>query len=156
WRKRVKYEFLLMKFEDVKDLAAKDKKKAAGSGLVPVETTNEEKPVTSEEDARKRLHKRYKNVRDTLSKTEPDEVVEMYLTALCMTFDPHSSYMSPRSLKDFEITMGLKLEGIGAALKSEDGYTIVAQIVPGGAAATDGRLKVNDKIIAVGNGSAEF
>src|SRR5579863_9264975 len=161
WRKRVKYEFLLMKFEKNSDVASKDKKKgAAGEPAVSKttdgKTTEEDKPVTSEEDARKRLHKRYKNMRDTLSKTEPDEVVEMYLTALCMTFDPHSSYMSPRSLKDFEITMGLKLEGIGAALRSEDGYTIVASIVPGGAAATDGRLKVNDKIIEVGNGTSEF
>ena len=162
WRKRVKYEFLLMKFEKLHDVASKEKKKTAegkaveGSRAEATEESGEDKPVNSEEEARKRLHKRYKNMRDTLSKTEPDEVVEMYLTALCMTFDPHSSYMSPRSLKDFEITMGLKLEGIGAALRSEDGYTIVASIVPGGAAAVDGRLKVNDKIIAVGNGTAEF
>ena len=158
WRKRIKYEFLLMKFEKLHDLAAKEKKKNLNpeKEISPEFPEGEEAPVTSEEDARKRLHKRYKNVRDTLSKTEPDEVVEMYLTALCMTFDPHSSYMSPRSLKDFEISMGLKLEGIGAALKSEDGYTIVVSIVPGGAAATDGRLKVNDKIIEVGNGTVEF
>jgi carboxyl-terminal processing protease len=156
WRKRVKYEFLLMKFEEVKDQAAKDKKKAANGDVDVPKTPETEKPLTSEEDARKRLHKRYKNVRDTLSKTEPDEVVEMYLSALCMTFDPHSSYMSPRSQRDFEIQMSLKLEGIGAALRSDEGYTIVASIVPGGAAATDGRLKVNDKIIAVGNGTAEY
>ena len=158
WRKRVKYEFLLMKFEKPSDLAAKEKKKDGNpeKNVTADVAPGEEKPVTSEEDARKRLHKRYKNMRDALSKTEPDEVVEMYLTALCMTFDPHSSYMSPRSLKDFQIQMSLKLEGIGAALRSEDGYTIVASIVPGGAAATDNRLKVNDKIIAVGNGTAEF
>ncbi len=54
---------------------------------------------------RKRLHKRYKNIRDTLGKTEPDEVVEMYLTALCMTFDPIRATCPPRSLKDFQIQM---------------------------------------------------
>src|SRR5262249_60042011 len=134
----------------------KDRENKQGEKVDPDSANRREQPANPEEEGRKRLRKRYKNIRDTLSKTEPDEVVEMYLTALCMTFDPHSSYMSPRSLKDFQIQMGLKLEGIGAALKSEDGYTIVAQIVPGGAAATDGRLKVNDKIIAVGNGSADF
>lgn len=127
WRKRVKYDLLLLKLDKTEDAEAK-----------------------------KRLHKRFKNIRDTMLKTEPDEINEMYLTALCMAFDPHSSYMSPRSVKDFQIVMGLKLEGIGAALRSEDGFTIVAQIVPGGAAAADGRLKVNDKILAVGNGNAEF
>jgi len=155
WRKRIKYDLLLMKLEKGADGLAKKKNRRPGEKEI-TESESTEPPISSEDDARKRLHKRYKNIRDTLGKTEPDEVVEMYLTALCLTFDPHSSYMSPRSLKDFQIQMGLKLEGIGAALKSEDGYTIVAQIVPGGAAATDGRLKVNDKIIAVGNGSAEF
>ncbi len=154
WRKRIKYDLLLMKLEKGADGVAKKKNRKPEEKAFGDDST--EAPVNSEEEARKRLHKRYKNIRDTLSKTEPDEVMEMYLTALCMTFDPHSSYMSPRSLKDFQIQMGLKLEGIGAALKSEDGYTIVAQIVPGGAAAADGRLKVNDKIIAVGNGNSEF
>ncbi|MBI3863795.1 MAG: carboxy terminal-processing peptidase [Planctomycetia bacterium] len=157
WRKRIKYEFLLMKLEKPSEIAAREKKRQQGNpDKVKAETDSGEPLVTTDEDARKRLHKRYKNIRDTLSKTEPEEVVEMYLTALCMTFDPHSNYMSPRAQKDFQIQMRLKLEGIGAALRSEDGYTIVASIVPGGAAAADARLKVNDKIIAVGNGTAEF
>lgn len=155
WRKRIKYDLLLLKLEKHQEARKKGDSAEKDQAAEPTESATDD-PVKSEEDARKRLHKRYKTILDTLSKTEPDEVVEMYLTALCMCFDPHSSYMSPRTLKDFQIQMGLKLEGIGAALRSEDGYTIVAQIVPGGAAATDGRLKVNDKIIAVGNGTSEF
>jgi len=159
WRKRIKYDLLLMKLEKWQDPVAKEKRKDRPDKNLDKNgdaTPESLDPSKLEADARKRLHKRYKNLRDTLGKTEPDEVAEMYLTALCMTFDPHSSYMSPRSVKDFKITMGLKLEGIGASLKSEDGYTIVHSIVAGGAAAADGRLKVNDKIIAVGNGTAEF
>jgi carboxyl-terminal processing protease len=146
WRKWIKYDLLLLRLE--KATAADAKKSAEGSDGKP--------PLTPEEDARKRLHKRYKTIYDALSKTEPDEVTEMYLTALCTAFDPHSSYMSPRSVREFQIMMGLKLEGIGASLQAEDGYTVVKMIVPGGAAAADGRLKVNDKIIAVGNGNGEF
>jgi carboxyl-terminal processing protease len=156
WRKRIKYEFLLMKLETPGEIAAREKKKQKGNPDVKVEAESDEPKVTTDEEARKRLHKRYKTIRDTLTKTDPEEVVEMYLTALCAAFDPHSNYMSPRAQKDFQIQMRLQLEGIGAALKSEDGYTIVASIVPGGAAAADGRLKVNDKIIAVGSGTAEF
>jgi carboxyl-terminal processing protease len=157
WRKRIKYEFLLMKLETPAEIAAREKRQNQGNPLKKaVEGDSETPPVTTDEDARKRLHKRYKTIRDSLGKTEPEEVVEMYLTALCATFDPHSNYMSPRAQNDFQIQMRLKLEGIGAALRSEDGYTIVANIVPGGAAAADGRLKVNDKILAVGSGTAEF
>lgn len=120
WRKRVKYELLSLKLDGT-DIA----------------------------EARTRLHKRYHNLQNLMDQTEPNEVLEIYLSSLTHTLDPHSSYMSPDTLEDFQIAMELKLEGIGAALRSEDGYTIVASIVDGGAAAKDGRLKVNDKIIAV-------
>ncbi len=129
WRKRIKYDLLLFRLD-------KDK--------------------TSEAEARKRLDKRYKTIRDTMHKTDDDEIFEMYLTALCTSFDPHSSYMAPRTLEDFRIQMELSLEGIGAALRTEEGYTIVAQIVPGGAAALDGRLKPGDKIIEVSNDKGEM
>lgn len=127
WRKRIKYDLLVLKLDK-----------------------------TADDEAKTRLHRRYKTIRDTMHKTEEDEVAEIYLTALCMAFDPHSSYMSPRSSEDFRIQMELKLDGIGAALRSEDGYTTVAQIVPGGAAAQDGRLKPGDKIIAVSNEKGEM
>lgn len=147
WRKQIKYDLLRLKLDKpIEAAAAKDE------GTTKVADAS--KPL--ELDPKKRLHKRYKTIYDSLRKTEPDEVVEMYLTALCATFDPHSSYMSPRSGREFEIMMALKLEGIGAALQSDDGYTIVKNIVKGGAAEADGRLKVEDKIVAVANGTGEF
>src|SRR5690606_31712719 len=71
------------------------------------------------------------------------------------SFDPHSSYMSPNTLEDFQISMELRLEGIGAELRSEDGYVTVNRIVDGGAAHKDGRLKAGDKIIGVRQGNEE-
>src|SRR5262249_46058594 len=63
--------------------------------------------------------------------------------------------LSPNQDADFDIAMRLHLEGIGALLRSENGQTIIAEIIPGGAAAQDGRLKVNDKIIAVAQGGGK-
>ncbi|MCA9113277.1 MAG: PDZ domain-containing protein, partial [Planctomycetaceae bacterium] len=83
-------------------------------------------------------------------------ILEIYLTTLTNCFDPHSSYMSPDTVKDFTIQMKLSLDGIGASLRSEDGYTIVHEIIPGGAAAEDGRLQVGDKIIGVGQAEGEI
>lgn len=127
WRKRIKYDLVSMVIDD-----------------------------TPLEEARERLHKRYRNIQQQMSQTEPFEKLETYLSALTHCFDPHSSYMSQQTLEDFQIQMKLQLEGIGAALKSEDGYTVVAQIVPGGAAEKDGRLKVGDKIIGVAQEEGEF
>lgn len=127
WRKRIKYDLLLQKLESTADAEARD-----------------------------RLHKRYKNIKRVMSQMDGDDILEMYLSAVASCFDPHSGYMSPRTERDFQISMRLSLDGIGAALKSDDGYTVVAQVVPGGAAAMDGRLKVGDKITGVSKEDGEF
>ncbi|PYV94419.1 MAG: hypothetical protein DMG86_23305 [Acidobacteria bacterium] len=59
-------------------------------------------------------------------------------------------------MKNFSINMGLSLVGIGAMLRSEDGYAKIESLVPGGPAQVDGRLKVGDRISAVAQGPAEF
>ncbi len=140
WRRRVKHDLLLFKLNA--EEAAKD--------------PDAEKDEADDIDPRVRLHKRYRNTLLTVSQYGTGEQLEMYLTALASVFDPHSSYMSPQSWEDFEIQMRLSLDGIGAALRGDDGYTVVASIVPGGAASDDGRLKVKDKIIGVGQAEGEI
>ena len=128
WRKRIKYDVLQLTLED--------------------------EPL---EDIRERLHKRYSNLLSIQKQIEPADKLETFITALAMTFDPHSSFMSEKTLEDFQITMNLSLEGIGAALQNEDGYVTVKQIIQGGAAEEDGRLGLEDKIIGVAQGGeAEF
>ena len=80
----------------------------------------------------------------------------MFLSALTHCFDPHSSYMSPQTLEEFRISMQLSLDGIGAALRSEDGNTFIASVVKGGAADKDGRLEVGDQITAVAQEAGDF
>lgn len=138
WRRRVKYDLLQFKLSD------EDSKEE--------QTDEPVDPLTPQE----RLHKRYRNSLLAANQFSPADQLERYLTALATVFDPHSSYMSPESWEDFEIQMRLSLDGIGAALQGDDGYTVVASIVPGGAAATDGRLKVKDKIIGVGQEQGEI
>ncbi len=83
-----------------------------------------------------------------------DDVLEMYLSSFTTAYDPHTTYMSPSSLENFEIQMRLELDGIGAKLQDVDGYTVVKEIVPGGAADKDKRLKPEDKVLAVGQGES--
>ncbi|MGB9687990.1 carboxy terminal-processing peptidase [Thermogutta sp.] len=107
---------------------------------------------TSGAEAIEKLQRRYTSFAKRIHQTDEDELLETYLSAICESYDPHTSYMSPETLENFDITMKLELEGIGAALQSEDGYVVVKRIIPGGPAAKDGRLKVDDKIIGVGQG----
>ncbi len=105
-----------------------------------------------EPEARDRLKKRYKNLARYMSQVDKEELVERYLDALTNSYDPHSSYMSPRSYEQFQIDIRSSLEGVGAVLGQDDGITVIKEIVPGGVIARDGRLKVGDKILAVAEG----
>src|ERR1700726_3352495 len=100
--------------------------------------------------------RRYDRLARNVHEEDREEQVKLFLDALAQTYDPHSEYLSKADLKNFSINMGLSLVGIGAMLRTEDGYAKIESLVPGGPAQVDGRLKVGDRITAVGQGSAEF
>ncbi len=100
--------------------------------------------------------RRYDRLARNVHEEDREEQVKLFLDALAQTYDPHSEYLSKSDLKNFSINMGLSLVGIGAMLRSEDGYAKIESLVPGGPAQTDGRLKVGDRITAVGQGTNAF
>ncbi len=100
--------------------------------------------------------RRYDQVLRNVREMEDDDVIKTFLSALAQSYDPHSEYLSPSDLENFQISMKLSLVGVGAVLSSEDGYAKVKEIVPGGPADRDGRLGVSDRIAAVAQGDAEF
>jgi carboxyl-terminal processing protease len=102
------------------------------------------------------ITRRYDQVLRNVREMEDDDVVKTFLSSLAQTYDPHSEYLSPSDLENFQISMKLSLVGVGAVLSSEDGYAKVKEIVPGGPADRDGRLAVNDRVAAVAQGEAEF
>ncbi|HKP05223.1 MAG TPA: carboxy terminal-processing peptidase [Chthoniobacterales bacterium] len=104
----------------------------------------------------KLVARRYDRLSRSVHEQDRDEQVKLFLDALAQTYDPHSEYLSKADLKNFSINMGLSLVGIGAMLRTEDGYAKIESLVPGGPAQTDGRLKVGDRITAVAQGPAEF
>lgn len=123
WRKRIKYDMLNMKDDDVE-----------------------------KEEAVDRLNRRYRSYAKRMQQYKADDLLEIYLTAMTTSFDPHTTYMSPTTLENFNIQMKLNLDGIGAALSLTDGYTIVSRIIPGGAADKQGELQPEDRITSVGQG----
>lgn len=108
------------------------------------------------EPAPQLVARRYDRLARTVHEQDKDEQMKLYLDALAQAYDPHSEYLSKADMKNFSINMGLSLVGIGAMLRSEDGYAKIESLVPGGPAQVDGRLKVGDKITAVAQGPSEF
>jgi carboxyl-terminal processing protease len=100
--------------------------------------------------------RRYERLARNVHEEDQDEQVKLFLDALAQTYDPHSEYLSKSDLKNFSINMGLSLVGIGAMLRTEDGYAKIESLVPGGPAQVDGRLKIGDRITAVGQGSSDL
>lgn len=103
-----------------------------------------------DEEIRDLLVRRYKGQLKRVQQQSSDDVFELYMNSLTRLYDPHSNYLSPRSLENFNMSMSLSLEGIGAVLQVEDEYTKVARLVAGGPADRTGKIKPNDKIVAVG------
>jgi carboxyl-terminal processing protease len=102
------------------------------------------------------IARRYDRLARNVHEQDREEQVKLFLDALSQAYDPHSEYLSKADLKNFSINMGLSLVGIGAMLKTEDGYAKIESLVPGGPAQVDGRLKVGDRISAVAQGNSEF
>lgn len=103
--------------------------------------------------AKEKLKKRYQLAEKRQHELTSDDMYSIFLNAFSSSLDPHSEYLPPEQLEDFRISTKLSLEGIGAVLRSEDGFTTIQSLVPGGAAAKTGKVKVNDKIIAVAQGA---
>ncbi len=101
----------------------------------------------------KTLKKRYKNLSQFLNQSNSEDVFQLAMNSFTQAIDPHTNYLSPVTSDNFKIDMSLSLEGIGARLQTEDDYTKVAEIIPGGPADKSGLLKADDKIIAVAQGN---
>jgi len=99
--------------------------------------------------ARELLRKRYANQLKQLAQQDADDAIQGFINVMAGLYDPHTSYLAPRTLENFNISMSLSLEGIGAVLQLEDEFTKIVRIVPGGPADKQGVLAAEDKIIGV-------
>ncbi len=101
------------------------------------------------DEATETIGKRYKNRLRRISQRNEEDVFSISMNNLTSYFDPHSSYFSPKSAEDFEMTMSLKLEGIGALLTTKDDYPTIVSVVPGGPAEKTGKIDPDDKIVKI-------
>lgn len=159
WRKRIKYSLLVMRGDEAKkkkEAAEKAEKEAAEKDDADASETAESNVTKPEEDPKVRLKKRYQSYNKRMHQFDSEDVVELYITSVTTSYDPHTTYMSKGSFENFMIQMGLELEGIGATLQATDeGYTVIKSIVVGGAVDTQGGLEVEDKITAVAQGDED-
>ncbi len=126
WRQRVKNDVLRLKL--------------AGKELPAIRST---------------LDKRYANFEERVREINSEDLFQTFMNAYASSIEPHTAYMNPRTTENFNISMRLSLEGIGAVLqRDDDEMTVIRTIVPGGPADLSGKLKVGDRIVGVGQGKS--
>ncbi len=120
WRKRVKNDVLSLRMADKDD-----------------------------EAIRKTLRERYAGILRRANQLNADDVFQLFINAYTLSIEPHTAYMSPSLSENFDISMRLSLEGIGAVLRIKNEYTVVQRVVPGGPADLSGQIKAGDRVAGV-------
>ena len=105
------------------------------------------------DESKTTLRKRYANQLRRLKQQTAEEAFSVMMNSLTTLYDPHTNYLSPENAENFDISMSLELQGIGAVLQSDEDYTKVSSLVAGGPAQKQGQLKPNDKIISIAQGN---
>ena len=104
------------------------------------------------EEIRETINKRYDRFSKSMSQNNTEDVFEVYMNTITSAYDPHTNYFSPKTSDRFQQSMSLSLEGIGARLQTDNDFTKVVQVIPGGPADKSDMLQEGDRIIGVGQG----
>lgn len=106
----------------------------------------------SQEEIQETLRTRFERLVKSARQMQADDIFGYYMNAVTEAFDPHTNYFTPKAADLFKQNISQSLEGIGARLQTDNDYTKVVEIVPGGPADKSKLIKVNDRIIGVGQG----
>jgi carboxyl-terminal processing protease len=109
----------------------------------------------SKEEIQKTLKDRYERLVKSYSRDiNSEDIFSMYMNSLTEAYDPHTNYFSPSAADRFKQSISLSLEGIGARLQTDNDYTKVVEVIPGGPAEKSNLIHMNDRIVAVAQGEA--
>jgi len=106
------------------------------------------------DEIRKTLDKRYATYQRSVNELKSEDVFQTFLNGYSSAIDPHTDYFTPKTAENFNQSMSLSLEGIGAQLQRQDDMVVIREIIPGGPADMNGKLKAGDRIVAVGQGKS--
>ena len=138
------------------DAAKKSDLAKQADGEIKGDKVTADAKVEPADTPEKIIGRRYDQLLRSIHEQNKEDQMKLFLNNLAQSYDPHSEYMSRSELENFSINMRLSLVGIGAVLRSDEGYARIMELVPGGPAARDGRLKVGDRVRAVAQGDKDF
>lgn len=102
------------------------------------------------------LGERYRRIETRISQLDREDVFQTFINSYVGAIEPHTSYLARRASDNFNINMSLSLEGIGAALQTENEHTVVRRVIPGAPADLSKLLFVGDRITGVAQDKEEI
>ncbi|MEZ7876536.1 MAG: carboxy terminal-processing peptidase, partial [Polaribacter sp.] len=108
-----------------------------------------------EKEARAEVLKNMDELYLRIEELEHEDWFSTFLNSVVGAFDPHTTYMAPRTKERFDQDMSGKLEGIGARLLKKGIYTEIFELVSGGPAWKQGELEAGDVILEVAQADKE-
>ena len=107
-------------------------------------------PLKNKKAAGEMISLRFQRILHGINTATEEDIADAFLSAVALSYDPHTDYMSMSEMERFMSGMQNALVGIGAMLQAEDdGATKITGIVVGGPADKQGELKLNDRIVGV-------
>ncbi len=124
----------------------KKRRQAEWHALQKLEPAFQEKALYRLGKQREKFHR---EILEENSATREKWRLAKIVKAFAGALDGHTSYFTPGEAAQFLISVQQRLFGIGAQLRDDmDGFTVV-KVVEGGPASVEGRLRKNDKLVAV-------
>ena len=146
WRKQLKLNVLSRVQDKIEKQDAKVKKDPK---------TKKKSFKYLEKEARAEVLKSMDELYLRIEELEHEDWFSTFLNSVVGAFDPHTTYMAPRTKERFDQDMSGKLEGIGARLLKKGIYTEIFELVSGGPAWKQGELEAGDIILEVAQADKE-
>ncbi len=146
WRKYLKFSTLSRLYDKIKE----EKKKKEKDSTYQKKSLDELK-----KEALEATKKSMETTKALFKDMEKNDYFSVYLNTITNLYDPHTNYLSPRLKEQFDTSMSGSFEGIGARLQKEGDYVKIIEIIAGGPAWREGKLKVGDLIQKVAQGEEE-
>ena len=140
WRKRFKLS-TLDRYAELKEI--EQNKVEEDSNYTP-------KPDADlEAEARQSTLENTQNFFELFEELERKDWFAIYLNAIALQFDPHTSYFAPEDKDRFDTSISGKFEGIGARLQKRNQEIKIVEIISGGPLWRDKLIEVGDVILRV-------
>jgi carboxyl-terminal processing protease len=154
WMQSIKYR-TLVRFNELKEQQDKQKENAKKEIKSTIKNEVLKSDAELEIDARESVRKNMQGYFKRINKITETDRFATYINSLCRVVDPHTDYFPPKDKQRFDEEMSGSFFGIGAQLAIEEGQCKIKQVIVGAPAWKEGRMKVEDIILKVAQGSED-